>query len=155
MSTDLEKSLEFFSGHLIMITINLYIFVISGSGWQNMGDQLLSNLTQQFSKYHSYDTHKGQLNYCKWRMSAVTQTLKWILNIVSPSTGCCVLYLLLCHSATKPCGNNSGEESVRPAKLSLPGERCATTNPWEEMVGLTQAGSLQVFRWSWRDSDIV
>lgn len=51
--------------------------------------------------------------------------------------GCCLLHLLLCHFATEPGGNYSGEESVWPAKLSLPSECSATTNPREEMVGVS------------------
>lgn len=40
-----------------------------------------------------------------------------------------LLYLLLCHSAAKPRGDNSGEKSVGPAEFPLPSERCAAANP--------------------------
>lgn len=46
-----------------------------------------------------------------------------------------LLHLLLRHSAAEPGGNHPGEEPVGPAKLSLQGERCATADPREEMVG--------------------
>lgn len=58
-------------------------------------------------------------------------------SFLSPQ-GCCLLYLLLCHPATEPCWDNSGEESVRAAKLPLPSECCAATNPREEVVSVTQ-----------------
>lgn len=59
-----------------------------------------------------------------------------IVVVVCPA-GCCLLHLLLCHSATEPGGNYSGEESVWPAELSLQSECSATTNPGEEMVGVS------------------
>lgn len=50
--------------------------------------------------------------------------------------GRCLLHLLLCYSATELGGNDSGEESIWPAELSLPSECSATANPREEMVGV-------------------
>ena len=52
----------------------------------------------------------------------------------SPCPGRRLLHLLLCHSATEPRGNHPGEESVRPAELPLPSERCAETHSREEVV---------------------